>query len=261
MFDIHSHVLFEIDDGAKSLDEAVELCRMAHEDGTQAIVATPHIRESVWPNNRARIEQRLADLRGELARRAVPVEVVLGCEVYFDAAMVEAVRSGAYPTYADRQRHVLFELPTHFVMRQVQEVVFELRTSGITPVLAHPERNAQVMKDMDAVRDLVRMGTVLQLTAMSVTGHFGRQAKRAADLLLDEELAQVVASDAHSPRFRSTRLRAAYDRVARRWGQERAETLFVSNPRRVVAGEEIDVPPREPRRPGFFQRLSRALAS
>lgn len=261
MFDIHSHVLFEIDDGAKSVDEAVELCRMAHQEGTKAIVATPHIRESVWPNNRARIEQRLSDLRSELERREVPIEVVLGCEVYFDSAMVDAVRGGAYPTYADRQRYVLFELPTHFVMRQVQEVVFEFRTAGVTPVLAHPERNSQVMRDLDAVRNLVRMGTVLQITAMSVTGHFGRQARRGAELLLDEELAQVVASDAHSPRFRSTRLRAAYDRVARRWGRARAEALFVENPRRVVAGEEIEAPPREPRRPGLLQRLGRMLGN
>jgi len=260
MYDIHSHILFGIDDGAKTVDDTVELCQIAEAEGVRAIVATPHIREGVWANDHARISARLDDVREELKKREVAVDVILGCEIYFNSDMIDGIRSGAFPTYADRNRYLLFELPHFFIMRQVQDVVFEFRTAGLTPVLAHPERNAQVMTHLDELRELVRMGTVLQVTAMSVTGKFGRRARKAAEILLDEGLAHVVASDAHHARYRPTRLKEAYMRVASRWGEPRAQALFVDNPKRVIEGLEVDTSvPLEPPARGLTGLIRRVL--
>lgn len=258
MHDIHSHVLFDIDDGAKQLDMSIELLRSAAEDGTRRIVATPHIRDELWPNRRPGIVARLEEVRAEVRRQRLDIEVVLGAELYFSSELFAGVRSGEFPTYADRRRYVLFELSRNFVARQVQDTVFRLQGAGIVPVLAHPERNQRLMAQPELVAELVGQGTVMQLTAMSITGRFGRSAKKAADELLRRGLAHVVASDAHRPDKRPALLGEARASIARDYGEARAQTLFVDNPRRIIDGEEVDVAaPAPPRRRGLAGWLAR----
>src|SRR5262249_1323592 len=157
-----SHVLPGIDDGAKTLEDSVELCRISAAEGVQAIVATPHIREGRWPNRRSTIATRVDELNAELGKREVPIEVVLGAEVYFPCGIPEAVSEGEFPTYADGRRYLLLELSNHFIPRQVQNVVFELCRAGVTPVIAHPERNPTLMGQLEILEDLVRMGGLTQ---------------------------------------------------------------------------------------------------
>jgi protein-tyrosine phosphatase len=255
MYDIHSHVLPGLDDGAKTLEDAVELCRMAAADGVRAIVATPHIREGVWPNRRERILPALEELRQELTRRSVAIEVLLGAEIYFSSEVYAAIGEGAFPTYGDGRRYFLLELPNYFILRQAQRLVFDFRTAGLTPVLAHPERNPQLMGNLLGLEELVRMGALVQVTAMSVTGRFGRAARRAAETLLERGLVHVVASDGHHPSLRPTLLRAAYDRIAARHGEQRARRLLVDNPRAIVEGGEVEGGLLEPAPPGALRRL------
>lgn len=261
MIDLHSHILPGIDDGARTLEDSVELCRAAARDGVTTIVATPHIREGRWDNRRSGIASRVDELRAELARRGVPLEVVLGAEVYFACGVLEALQEGAFPTYADGRRYFLFELPNHFIARQVQDLIFECRTAGITPVVAHPERNPQLMASPELLEEVARMGVLFQVTAMSVTGRFGREARKGADQLLARGLVHVVASDAHNASSRPAVLSEAYARVASTWGEERARELFVANPARVLAGEEVDTTlPPPPRAGGLRALFARVFA-
>jgi protein-tyrosine phosphatase len=262
MYDIHSHVLPGIDDGAKTMAESLELVRLAHADGVRTIVATPHIREGRWQNNRGGISTRLEELRAEVAKAGIPVEVVLGAEVYFAYGIAQAIREGAFPTYADGRRYMLLELSSYAMPRQVQELVFELRTAGVTPVIAHPERNLQLMENLDQLEHLLRMGAVAQVTAMSVTGRFGREAKKAANLLFDRDMVHAVASDGHHPKSRPTLLAEAFKQVSARWGEARAREVFIENPRRIVAGEDLEPRPPawdEPRKRGLAGLLSRVF--
>jgi protein-tyrosine phosphatase len=264
MYDIHSHVLPEIDDGARSLADSIELCRRAAAEGTRAIVATPHIREGVWPNRRDRIAERVEDLREELKKAQVDIDLVLGAEVFLCSDIVDGLGEGAFPTYAEARRYFLFELPSHFILRQVQQLVFEFRTRGLTPVIAHPERNPMLMSSLEALEELTRMGALLQLTAASITGRFGRAARRSAATLIERGLAHAVASDGHHPQYRPTGMRQAYALVAERYGATTAELLLVENPRRIIAGEEAEggvLSLAGPRPRGLRSLLSRLLGS
>ena len=243
MYDLHCHILPAIDDGSKKLADSVEFARLAASEGIHKVVATPHIRAGSYENTRGGIEERLGELRKTLRDQAIDVEIVLGAEVYLSPDVVDGVIAGELPTYGGSGKYFLFELPDFFMQRQVEEYVFRLRTAGITPIIAHPERNPQLMNRREHLDNLVRMGSVLQITAMSVTGRFGKEARKAADELLDRHLVHIVASDAHNTTSRPLKLREAYDHIAAKRGPEAAERLLVTNPRKVLEGEPLDADP------------------
>jgi len=250
MIDLHCHILPGVDDGAKSLDEAVEMCRLAAKDGCTALVATPHQRRGEWWNtDRERLSAVAERLREAVAGE---IEILLGGEIRIDSNLLDEIEllpphGGILPLAGSR--YLLLELSPAATPREAEEVVHELAVVGWRPVLAHPEFVPCLAEDRGLVAHLVGLGATTQVTAMSLTGDFGRRPQHETWSLLEAGLAHFVASDAHSPGFRPPGLRRAFDLIATRLSPAMAERLLIHNPHAVLADQALALRPFETPKP------------
>ena len=238
MIDLHTHVLPGIDDGARSLDDSRALAREAAAQGISALVATPHVRED-YPTTADMMEEAVADVRADFIEQGIAVEVVHGAEI--DLSLLWAIPPDDLRrlTIAQTGRYLLLEFPYRRWPLALDTSVKRLVGLGMTPVLAHPERNPEVQDRPDRVRGLVEDGALVQVTAASLDGMQDRSAQSAALRLLELGLVHVLASDSHGPHISREGLGA----VARGIGDpELARYLTVEVPGAIVAG--LPVPER-----------------
>jgi protein-tyrosine phosphatase len=251
VIDLHNHLLPAIDDGAKRLEESLEFLRAARRDGITTIVATPHMKPGVHDNSRETILERVALVRE--AQKGDPdsegVELLPGAEVYFGADLPQRARAGLLMSVADRGKYLLLELPYQQVPLQVDETIFQLRLAGLTPLMAHPERVAYYLEDLERVEASVRIGALTQVTGSSITGRFGSKARDFALAMLDRGLIHVLATDSHDVRHRPPVLSEAARLVRDRLGDAAARRLTEEIPRAILEGREIEAapPPRRSR--------------
>lgn len=224
MIDIHSHVLHEVDDGARSLEEAAAMVRAAEEAGIGTLFATPHLKE--LQEDPDRIERRFRELEEKVADRYITL--LLGYEVCLDAALLEAILGwGSYTLGGTR--YLLMEFPFSGIPPKSREAVYRLKQKGIQPILAHPERYPFLNRDPERLVRYREAGCHIQVDAASITGDFGKKAKACARLLIENGLADYVASDAHKASDYSTIYKSAYEQVQKWVGRWKADSLFCSN--------------------------------
>jgi len=258
VIDLHNHLLPGIDDGAKKLEETLEFLRIARRDGVKVVVATPHMKPGVYDNRRETILERVA-LVQEAARgdEAGGVTLLPGAEVYFTADLVARARAKQLMTIGDGGRYLLLELPYQQIPMQVDDTIFQLRLLGITPVMAHPERVAYYLENIERVGASVRIGALTQVTAASLTGKFGEKARDFARGLLRRNLVHVLASDAHDVLYRPPVLSEVIPIAAAEVGEAAARRMVEETPRAILDGQEVEwteAPPPPPEH-GFGARL------
>jgi protein-tyrosine phosphatase len=247
LIDLHSHVLPGLDDGARDVGEAVEICRSAADDGIEVLAATPHVRRD-YPTTPEQMETALARVR-EAAGGIV--RLVPGGELALDELdrPPDELRRFAL---AGNPRYLLVETPYYGWPLDVGERLFRLRAAGITPVLAHPERNAEIQARPELLEGPVAGGTLVQLTAASVDGRLGRASRVAAARLLELGYAHLIASDAHAPTLRAIGMsgaaRALGDQALARW-------LTDGVPRAILDDAPIPARPQSAHRGGWLSRL------
>lgn len=239
MIELHFHCLPGVDDGPGDWDEAVAMCRLAAAEGTEAIVATPHVHREPWINDDSGARDELI-LKLNTRLGGTPA-VLPGCEYFFSAEAIDLWRGGSDGplTGLNRSRYLLVEFPAATVPRTAESVFHELKISGAVPVIAHPERNLVFARSPERLEALVRKGALVQITAGSIIGHFGRGAQKASEDFFSRGLVHVVASDAHSLLRRRPMMKAAREYVAKNWGALAEQLLFDLNPRAVIASEPL----------------------
>jgi len=242
MIDLHCHILPGVDDGAQSLEEAAAMCRLAAHDGCEAMVATPHQRRGEWWNSD---REGLSALADELQDIVGPdFRVYLGGEIHVDSGLlaeVEKLPGGGILPLAG-SRYLLVELDSQGTATEAIHLVHELAVAGWFPVIAHPEFIPWLATDPELVERLVSLGATVQVTAMSVTGDFGRRPQNDVFTLLDAGLVHFVASDSHGVRRRPPGLKRSHDLIAGRWGEDVARRLVTDNPRAVVTDRPLPEP-------------------
>ena len=236
MIDLHCHVLPGVDDGARSLGEAAEMCRLAAADGCEVLVATPHQRRGPWWNDD---REHLAGLVRDVQEAVGPSpRVLLGGEIHVDSqagvlAEVERLPGGGILPLAG-SRYLLIEFGQTGTESDAAHLLHELLVAGWRPIIAHPEFIPWLAEDHGLVARLVSLGALAQVTAMSVTGDFGRAPQQDALALIGSGLVHFVASDSHGPRRRPPGLTRACRTIALRFGETTARRLSVDNPRAVI---------------------------
>ena len=260
MVDTHCHVLPGIDDGAKTLEEALTLCRIASDDGIRTIAATPHVMEYRYPNTRKTIEPAYQALAEAVEKEGIALKLVRGAEVHVAADLVKRLRDGELLTYDDNRRYMLLEFPFQPVLSGTEEIVYKLRLSGITPVLAHPERIGFFMENLERLHKLVRLGALAQVTGGSLMGRFGEKAEAAAWRMVERRLVHVVATDAHDATHRPPRLREPVEELSRRIGPEEAGRMCDERPSAILEGKEIEPPEPVPQPKGLRGILGRLFS-
>ena len=238
MYDVHSHILPGLDDGAKTVEEFVAMARAAAAGGTTVMLATPHRRDVTENFSIPYLRELAAKMVETLAARGVGLTLVLGMENHLDTDLPEALSRGA-ALPMNGTRYALVELPFFGHPDYVEPVLFDIQASGITPVLAHPERIELIQRDADVLRGLVERGMLTQVTAGSVTGLFGDEVKRLTHSLLRRGLVHILASDTHAATGpRSPALLPGMQAAAQIVGAAKARAMVLDTPRAVIEGRE-----------------------
>jgi len=260
MIDLHTHILPGVDDGVKTVEDAIEFARVAAGDGVRTIVATPHYRDGFYINARPEVLAGVAALNARLAAENVPIQVLPGAEVHVSADIIERVKSGHAPTLADNGRTVLFELSMSQYPVDLENLVFRMRLAGLQVLFAHPERIRYFQDDVSRYEAVIRLGAYGQITTGSITGTFGDDVMEFSRELARKRLVHVVASDAHNTRGRPPVLSTSIERLGSWMGESFARRMVDEIPRAFLDGVDPDLPPPEEspaRRRSFVARLFR----
>lgn len=238
MIDIHCHLLPGIDDGPRTWDESLALCRAMVADGIQVAVTTPHLIDGVYENTLAVVRPMVAELNKKLEDEQIMLRVHAGAEIDISSRFV-VEKKEELPILAGGPC-VLLEMPVAVIPSALDRILFDLLSSGILPILAHPERNEHVQRDVSLVAGWHRAGAAIQVDAESLFGIWGRRAEHISMSMLRRGLVNALASDAHSCDRRPPRLRAAVDLAQEQIG-EQAQILVTEGPAALLQGKRIDL--------------------
>ena len=254
LVDTHCHLLAGLDDGPKTIEEAVQMCRIAYEDGTRTVAATAHLNEQ-WPEvTPDRIRAATALLSLKLKEIKLPLSVYPSSEVMVRHDLVQAWGRNELLSLADLGKYLLIELPSH-VYLDLRKMISDLMGSGVRPILAHPERHPEFLYERNALPELTRRGCLVQVSSGSITHPQNRRDARALRTWICGGLVHLVASDGHSSGRRAPRMKDAYGCVASWAGMEVADRLCSSNGLAVLSGLPVRHVPRSRPAPGWFSGL------
>jgi protein-tyrosine phosphatase len=257
MIDIHAHILPGLDDGPTDMEASVGMGRIYASEGVTCVFSTSHSQE-VAEEGRARIEEGLGQVRAAWRDAGIQVDLVLGVEVYLRPDTLDDLRDGRLWTLGD-SRYVLVEVPYQPWPVYADAALHDLRLAGYVPILAHPERYTVIQERPEKMVELLEQGVLCQVTAGALLLKSGNAVRRTADLLVKHRLAQFIATDAHSPHWRSPEVRDALQAAERLAGAEAVRAMTVDNPLHILAGSPIQpdpdpLPPRKNRFGGLFGR-------
>lgn len=256
MIDIHHHLLFDLDDGPSDIEVSVAMAEMSMQNGVTHIVCTPHSSEQFHFDPEANREH-LARLQERVGSR---ITLGLGCDFHLMYKNIEEALLHPAKFSINGKGYLLVEFPNHVIAPNMTETFFQLSLAGLTSIITHPERNPVLKQHPERLAEWLRAGCYVQITAASLTGRFGKTARRLCYDLLDRNWVHFLATDAHDVSSRPPKLLEAYELVAQKYGEETANRLCVENPRAAFYGEAMPPQP-EPeglypeRSSGFFSKL------
>jgi len=234
MVDIHSHILWGLDDGAKTLEQSLAMMKIAAGSGTTDIVATPHANFR-YPFQAALAAQRVAELSAASGGRP---KVHRGCDFHLSFDNIQDALQNPTKYAINGSRYLLVEFP-NTALTGMGAALGALLQRGLIPIMTHPERQPVLRKIPADFEEWVEMGCLVQITAQSLLGRFGVRAEESAWDMLRRGMAHMVASDAHDENDRTPRLDEAFAAVAARVGQPIAQRLFIDNPKAVISGGTV----------------------
>lgn len=236
MIDLHSHLLYSVDDGAANLEQSLDLARIAVADGIHTSVLTPHVHPGRYSNLRSGLLSKVLKFQSELDAAGIELQVHLGGEVRLSVESLELLLDGEVPFLGvvDGYKVMLLEFPHQMIPVGSQQFIEKLRAMKILPLIAHPERNKAVMAQPERIRAFVDSGCWLQVTAGAVAGRFGDQSKETAKWLLENDLVHIIATDAHNAEHRPPLLSEGRDVAAALVGESKAWDMVRERPAKII---------------------------
>jgi protein-tyrosine phosphatase len=242
MVDIHCHILYGMDDGAATLEESVEMAEMAIADGITHVIGTPH--SNAEYNFRPEL---VCERREELqARVGDRLKVASGCDFHLSFENLRDVQIDSTKYTLNQQNYLLVEFADFAIPPNIDDTLHMLQLLGLKLIITHPERNGLIRHQPEKLWRWLRQGCYVQVTAQSLAGRFGKKTEKVLLEWLDDERIHIVASDAHSLVGRPPKMHEAYQVVAKRCGEERANALFRDNPMAVLEGKPLPYQPEPP---------------
>lgn len=250
MIDFHSHIMFAVDDGSKNIEMTKEMLLNSLSQGVTHIVSTPHFILGESETTKDVYEERLS------AMKAIPetesITILKGMEVYIDPSLPTLYDEGRI-WGINEGKYMLIELPMREFPKYTEDVFYELRIKGITPILAHPERNFSIMKNPKLLEDLIAQGNLAQVNAGSLTGLYGKEIKAFAEILVKRNMVHVIGSDGHNNSRRNTNINEGYERI-----KELNQELYnwiEANAEKIILSEEVEPLKIKQEKKSFLKRL------
>ncbi|MBE5952577.1 MAG: capsular biosynthesis protein [Lachnospiraceae bacterium] len=237
--DIHCHLLFGVDDGAKTMEQAGNMLEIAYEEGIRNIIITPHYNSRIWPVDESEIKRKYNELV-RFARDYYPnLNIFLGREIYYCSDAMDALRDEQPITMAGGQ-YVLMEFDISIRYEQLTQAIMEIIQFGYIPIIAHVERYECIMKDYSRAFQLKELGAYIQVNVSGVMGHYGKGEKKCVKMLLKNRLVEFVATDAHRDDKRTPHIKKCVEYITKKYGMDYARRLFEINPSLVIENKNIE---------------------
>ena len=238
MIDIHCHLLPGIDDGSENLDISLQMAREAVADGITHALMTPHHMNGHFINHAADVIDLTNQFQSELYKNNIPLTVFPSQEIRINGSLLSLLDHHDILTTDEQGQYILIEFPSHDVPTFTKKMLFQLQERGLTPIIVHPERNSELMKHPELLFDMINNGAYSQVTASSYVGTFGKAVQKFSEDILDNGLAQIIASDAHHLPGRTYEMSDAFAKLKKKYGQRRSR-LFDENAKALINGDPL----------------------
>lgn len=241
MIDIHSHILYGVDDGAKTINDSIRLIDEMVKQGVTKFILTPHRRKGMFEETVEKIEEHFKILKEAVKNRYKDIELYLGREIYYNEDVVEKIGTGELYSLAN-SRYVLIEFNYGIHPKDLENAIYNIVTSGKIPVIAHIERYECLEKNIKLIEKLIEHGVKIQVNAESVLkpklfGDKHKKYKQRAKYFLEKDIVDIISSDAHNLDTRKPYMKEAYDVILKKYGEEKAKLLFELNAENILRDE------------------------
>jgi protein-tyrosine phosphatase len=237
MIDFHSHILPYIDDGSKNFDMSIDMLKLAVDEGTEYICATSHFIPGELELDKEVYFQRLNNLKHLCSLKEVNINILPAIELYMHPDLPKLYKEKSI-WGINNTKYLLIELPMQQFPLYTEEVLYELRLQGVMPIIAHPERNFKIMKDVTLLQNLVDQGTLAQVNSGSLSGIYGKDIKEFAEHLVGRNLIHLVGSDAHDDKRRTTMINDAFKTIKNK-NKELYEWID-ENQYKIIEGKAVE---------------------
>lgn len=238
--DIHSHILYGIDDGSKTLEQSIKILQELKEIGFKKIVLTPHyIINSKYQTNNKEKQKILEEIKKNIQQKNIDIELYLGNEVLINDNIYELIEKQEISTI-NNSKYILIELPLYTTQKNALDIMYELKIKNKTPILAHPERYEFIQKNPKAIEDFINEGIILQANYGSIIGIYGKKAKKTIKKLLKENYISLFGTDIH---YENSKIYLNINKIRKKIkkiiGEQKSKELMTINPNKIINNEEI----------------------
>ena len=257
MIDIHCHILPEVDDGSRSLNESIEMAMIAKEQGITKIVNTSHYHPDFRYKKGEELLKELEDFNNVLKENMIDIEVLIGNEIYYTKDLIKEIDELDFYTL-NNSRYILIELPPTNFPKDLCNIVYELKEKNYIPVFAHVERYREVQENPELIYEVINAGAIIQVNSHSILGKSGKELQKVCNTLLNRNMVHVVGTDAHSSKRRTPIFLDAYKYVSEKYSKEMADDLFIKNKNAIINNEALNLPKpykEEQKKKGFLKKL------
>jgi len=256
MIDMHNHILFGVDDGAKTIENSIELIKEEIKKGVSHIIFTPHYKNKVVELDMEKVTRNFDDLKEFAANENLNVKLYLGNEIYFGSDFYKVLESGKFNTLAESD-YILIEFSVIDTPKNIAEMCYEARIKGYIPIIAHVERYSLLYEDIQLLKDILNEGAHLQVNASTLFNRESKESNKFANFLLKNELISFVASDVHDMDSRCFYLDEAYKRVKKICSDSYVNKIFYINQQKILSNEYFDTPNIKSNRGKILSKLFR----
>ena len=237
MIDIHCHILSGIDDGAKTSRDTLTMLKSAIDEGITVITATPH-HNPEFNNESPLILKKVEEVQDLIDAYHLPIQILPGQEVRIYGDLLKDFAQGKLLTVAGTSNYMLIEFPSNHVPEYAKELFYHMQLQEIQPILVHPERNTKIIEHPEILFNFIEQGVLSQITASSITGHFGKKIQKLTFQIIENHLTHFVASDAHNVTSRAFKMKEAFEIIEERYGSDLSQR-FKDNAQSVILNKSV----------------------
>lgn len=254
MIDIHSHILWGLDDGAKNEEISTEMLEIAKKETIEHIIVTPHFMVGHNTYDQSLLAARMQEVQQKIDQNGWSIQLHMGQELFLDPDLEELWEKGAYASLAN-SNYLLIEFPMSQIPSYTKDVLYRLQLKGLIPIIAHPERYREIQKDPNQLYEFLERGCFAQINTSSMTGIFGEKVAQTAKILWEHNMVHFVGSDAHTNTKRAPRFLQSYE-LATQWvGSEKTQQVFEKNGKYILQNQLLPFSsPKnyQPKKKSFF---------